>query len=64
MTDLDYEKHKKRCKEHHYKSGYVNMMARKEAIKLLIKKHRKDFDRFVINLKKEYAYDMTGEQDE
>ncbi len=61
MPTKEYEEQKKRCREHHHKEGYVNMVARKDAIKLLIKKHRKDFNRFVINLKKEYSFSQKSE---
>ena len=51
--DKEYEKHKKRCKEYKRNKGYISSKARAEAIKLILRKHKKEFDKLVENLKKE-----------
>lgn len=48
-----YERHKKRTREYQRTKGRINVKARTNAFKILIKNHRKEFDKLVKNLKEE-----------
>lgn len=62
MNEL-YEKHKEYMKKAQRKGGkyYIGSRARAEAMKLIVRKYRKEFDALVNKLKKEI--ELEGKND-
>lgn len=55
QRDKEYEEYNRRQREYARGKGKINIKARAEAIRLLIRKYKKEFDKLVENLKKEMA---------